>query len=177
MSAPIKAISTQFQSTLPRGSDFMRFKTIYDTYISIHAPSRERQFTSHNYYTKNLISIHAPSRERPITAYQLRQNKPFQSTLPRGSDLTPFVILTIGSHFNPRSLAGATYQSFLGALNVRISIHAPSRERPVSIVTVSTIRNFNPRSLAGATMYQGTLRHARLDFNPRSLAGATYALF
>ena len=56
-------------------------------FISIHAPSRERHIVSSVLQASSAISIHAPSRERPITAYQLRQCKPFQSTLPHGSDL------------------------------------------------------------------------------------------
>ena len=54
--------------------------------------------------------------------------------------------------FNPRSLAGATLakQEFLALL--KISIHAPSRERLSSgdSFLLASI-NFNPRSLAGAT--------------------------
>ena len=101
------------------------------------------------------ISIHAPSRERPITAYQLRQCKPFQSTLPHGSDRKSWALYVTDFYFNPRSLTGATeintstfrlarifqstlphgsdlYYPFLLALIICISIHAPSRERPCS---------------------------------------------
>ena len=53
----------------------------------------------------------------------------FQSTLPRGSD----------------PISPASHQS------IRISIHAPSRERQRQRRKVEDCRNFNPRSLAGAT--------------------------
>ena len=54
------------------------------------------------------ISIHAPSRERPNVNSSTGQ------------------VLD----FNPRSLAGATYDKLYDAINHDISIHAPSRERP-----------------------------------------------
>ena len=54
--------------------------------ISIHAPSRERQHGSADSYKKVDISIHAPSRERHRASYQLIMQGLFQSTLPRGSD-------------------------------------------------------------------------------------------
>ena len=113
----------------------------------------------------------------------------FQSTLPRGSDLNTqsnggWISISIHApvprqvqrcfHFNPRSLAGATNGRRRCFCFGRISIHAPSRERPkheltrlgigyISIHAPSRERliviavivgnyNFNPRSLAGATM-------------------------
>ena len=55
-------------------------------------------------------------------------------------------------HFNPRSLAGATRYLTRRSLSAsRISIHAPSRERPWRGRFPRPHRNFNPRSLAGAT--------------------------
>ena len=98
-------------------------------------------------------------------------------------------------HFNPRSLAGATCRYLQSADDIKISIHAPSRERPVhyvqqlaeqefqstlprgsdndEILIAARPVDFNPRSLAGAT----SIRNRRLThdsyFNPRSLAGAT----
>ena len=76
-----------------------------------------------------------------------------------------------------------------------ISIHAPSRERPVIfVITLFHVLNFNPRSLSGATgmsataagssAFQSTLPlgsdyvakyslKKQTDFNPRSLSGAT----
>ena len=76
----------------------------------------------------------------------------FQSTLPRGSDATSTAAILMRLYFNPRSLAGATAyrvynpdgisnfnpRSLAGATlsrgsevtAVKISIHAPSRERP-----------------------------------------------
>ena len=75
--------------------------------ISIHAPSRERLFYSRNCNARLTISIHAPSRERPM-----------DSTLK-----------TLLCYFNPRSLAGATFNDFANPGKNDISIHAPSRER------------------------------------------------
>ena len=98
------------------------------------------------------ISIHAPSRERPLIALVLSAVAVFQSTHPRGSDLRNNININTVGNFNPRSLAGATKpfihyitsltnfnpRSLAGATrclsvkfcNLRISIHAPSRERP-----------------------------------------------
>ena len=82
--------------------------------------------------------------------------------------------LSVQWDFNPRSLAGATivvllilsrHQKFQSTLPrgsdmqereqareaARISIHAPSRERPILLPADSFDFYFNPRSLAGAT--------------------------
>ena len=60
-----RLVQVQFQSTLPRGSDMkgMGFLPIIFK-ISIHAPSRERQYRHERHVHTNVISIHAPSRER-----------------------------------------------------------------------------------------------------------------
>ena len=63
---PIKF--TEFQSTLPRGSDSAVVMASEYSNISIHAPSRERLQTVDQYEQKQKISIHAPSRERPREA-------------------------------------------------------------------------------------------------------------
>ena len=77
----------------------------------------------------------------------------FQSTLPRGSDLSfsvPLVKLRIISIHAPsreRLISGTKFKTLIG-----ISIHAPSRERlAVLIFLKRSSQNFNPRSLAGAT--------------------------
>ncbi len=113
----------------------------------------------------------------------------FQSTLPRGSDISSISSWLIASYFNPRSLAGATFfctiffdcnsyfnpRSLAGATDndgnigikfrfqstlprgsdlrfissnaaFRISIHAPSRERPTSFL-----------KLLARTLFQSTL--------------------
>ena len=141
-----------------------------------------------------MISIHAPSRERLIILEDSKNIWKFQSTLPRGSDITPplkmihkarfqstlprgsdmlmFRSLAIIWNFNPRSLAGATakkskfivsylFQSTLprgsdlndrnALIGMSISIHAPSRERQSVCSPVMGDQHFNPRSLAGAT--------------------------
>ena len=120
--------------------------------ISIHAPSRERRCSQCGSEVQNYISIHAPSRERLDDIKPYIDTVEFQSTLPRGSDHS--------TRFRP-SLAG-------------ISIHAPSRERPIRFLTTCwMLSNFNPRSLAGATSTRLRRKNLRHYFNPRSLAGAT----
>ena len=99
----------EFQSTLPRGSDITQPSLADQTFaISIHAPSRERLLRNHDQEARVIISIHAPSRER------------------RRFDGRP----SGRTNFNPRSLAGATGWSSCG---------------------ISVRKHFNPRSLAGAT--------------------------
>ena len=98
-----------FQSTLPHGSDLnneltkAKIKT-----ISIHAPSRERRQTLFDDNIVTNISIRAPSRER--------------------LKFSNWLILQWD--FNPRSLTGATEKSHIMSTDLKISIHAPSRERP-----------------------------------------------
>ena len=108
--------------------------TIQHTAISIHAPSRERLQSYDIPWLVTLISIHAPSRERPL---EMLTSKSL-------------------THFNPRSLTGAT-----------------------SRVTKSTTNDtyFNPRSLTGATAFATQLRQRRKNFNPRSLTGATFIIY
>ena len=78
--------SHQFQSTLPRGSDWKCSIKIIGITISIHAPSRERRESTVIWDEDSAISIHAPSRER-LRGQKLKMLKcGFQSTLPRGSD-------------------------------------------------------------------------------------------
>ena len=77
-------------------------------------------------------------------------------------------------YFNPRSLAGATYNGKECFLVTVISIHAPSRERlKMAGLRITAQKNFNPRSLAGATLTAVSPPTVHANFNPRSLAGAT----
>ena len=165
-----------FQSTLPYGSDGANYQDFEHMYcISIHAPLRERHHQAHSHQRKPVISIHAPLRERLQSTTSIYFLFIFQSTLPYGSDVAvdkskvgfcgisihaplrerqmPNIQRLFISHFNPRSLTGATLpplllvklMSFQSTLpygsdvmskelfekvtkNV-ISIHAPLRER------------------------------------------------
>ena len=99
------------------------------------------------------ISIHAPLRER------------------RGCNGKHYMARL---YFNPRSLTGATQQSFDLALLGVISIHAPLRERHSWLQSFSlSDAHFNPRSLTGATATVVGTTNVRTYFNPRSLTGAT----
>ena len=98
-----------FQSTLPCGSDKKRAKHFYNLAI----------FQS---------TLPCGS---DLPPYSMRSRLlEFQSTLPCGSDggrSLPECSLT--SYFNPRSLAGATFQASNIFACLTISIHAPLRER------------------------------------------------
>ena len=98
-------------------------------------------------------------------------------------------------YFNPRSLAGATITPVSMPMQLRISIHAPSRERRtlmVQLIFVSAFQSTLPRGSDTLRLqvwvllaisihapsrerpltplyYPRIVRH----FNPRSLAGAT----
>ena len=126
---PRSSLLFRFQSTLPHGSDYKIPDYYLKLFISIHAPSRERQRVPRSFRRRNFyfnprsltgatlfgtvrayithISIHAPSRERQKYLHCLPSPILFQSTLPHGSDLHKRYI---------------NYHTF-------ISIHAPSRER------------------------------------------------
>ena len=83
-------------------------------------------------------------------------------------------------YFNPRSLTGATDRLYGNLRQIVISIHAPSRERPLMSGANATARNFNPRSLTGATIlavvlipakaFQSTLPHGS-DSTDRTYCG------
>ena len=141
-----------FQSTLPRGSDFIFELLPHISVISIHAPSRERPmviFTSPPYLHFNprtlagaTFSFALSSACPSIFQSTLPRGSdfdwyicwlschPFQSTLPRGSDQLSSISSTSVTNFNPRSLEGATHTSYNVFVRFCISIHAPSRERP-----------------------------------------------
>ena len=114
MSTTAGAVVPIFQSTLPYESDPNVFSTSGgDLKISIHAPSRERLCCSIFSFSAAVISIHAPSRERQ---HEPEERRP------------------VRKHFNPRSLAGATYAGRILLMFLLISIHAPSRERLKSLI-------------------------------------------
>ena len=141
-----------FQSTLPHGSDFhndiiTKAKIIFQSTLP-HGSDVLIQFLRGDIN----ISIHAPSRERPCRAFAIIFTGTFQSTLPHGSDFLHVDQIILHSHFNPRSLTGATIFLESEVSVMLISIHAPSRERPLG--TAERFANkgyFNPRSLTGAT--------------------------
>ena len=56
---------------------------------------------------------------------------------------------------------------------MKISIHAPLRERHKIGASIRLVADFNPRSLAGATELSQNSATDAANFNPRSLAGAT----
>ena len=106
--------------------------------------------------------------------YSYIRSNPFQSTLPRGSDVISCLLQFLLLYFNPRSLAGATLAKAVHCFKSCISIHAPSRERLITVRPKTLQRgNFNPRSLAGATSRLKNNCRCSRYFNPRSLAGAT----
>ena len=105
---------------------------------------------------------------------ELLSGKPFQSTLPYGSDLRTWAKVMYTTNFNPRSLTGATQQrhyrkSACGHFNPR-SLTGATWLSPRSC---GSDGNFNPRSLTGATPGLFVAKEAHRYFNPRSLTGAT----
>ena len=144
-----------FQSTLPRGSDATR--TIKNSSRledfnprslagATHNPDNGRGRHAH-FNPRSLAGATDSVVESEVNTFYFNprslagattvptqvvtDSSKFQSTLPRGSDESP-------------------YWSHVYAYP--ISIHAPSRERPCLLYGASYIQaNFNPRSLAGAT--------------------------
>ena len=119
--------------------------------ISIHAPSRERHADTSDATSASAISIHAPSRERLIPSVSPYVIRLFQSTLPHGSDW-------------------GTGQKKKGG---GISIHAPSRERRPAVAMSKLILSFQSTLPHGSDIMQPKQTATIIDFNPRSLTGAT----
>ena len=120
------------------------------------------------------ISIHAPLRERRQIILPPRFLRPFQSTLPYGSDRVQLCIIGARQKFQSTLPYGSDPCRFSCLLTfLHISIHAPLRERPPAEYRFAGCSNFNPRSLTGATVIFGNYLPRRLHFNPRSLTGAT----
>ena len=141
------------------------------------------------------VSIHAPSRERQLEYLLKNLHIMFQSTLPHGSDQCSGDRPGQRNNFNPRSLTGATTRVSDCQKLIGISIHAPSRERPLSAGTphVSMIISIHAPSRERRNdvdcqklidrKFQSTLPHGSdhmqhscilyYDFNPRSREGAT----
>ena len=132
-----------FQSTLPHGSDrgyslrayllltiSIHAPVVVPAVISIHAPSRERQFNLGEGLTITDISIHAPLRERRSTALCSDQANLFQSTLPCGSDVIALINSSRAPLFQSTLPCGSDIAAnLLHLFLVNISIHAPLRER------------------------------------------------
>ena len=100
--------ASEFQSTLPRGSD-------------PKVTSRLEEL--------GLISIHAPSRERHVGRDHTNDLHQFQSTLPRGSDHKIPLCCSLLPRFQSTLPRGSDLVLILCLLLRKISIHAPSRER------------------------------------------------
>ena len=118
-----------FQSTLPYGSDRILDFLMTD-YLDFNPRSLTGATTDEDDKVFGYqISIHAPLRERLMEFSLYMLMCPFQSTLPYGSDSFVCSSSQRCSHFNPRSLTGATYHEDFVLMYLGISIHAPLRER------------------------------------------------
>ena len=142
-----------FQSTLPRGSDRKGYTLL---------------LPRHNFNPRSLAGATLPLSSLIIKSFRFQSTLPrgsdfshrrnfgeecqFQSTLPRGSDLAFATQLQRRRKFQstlPRGSDGVYY--VVPYLAKQISIHAPSRERPLKSDMVRQCLYFNPHSLAGAT--------------------------
>ena len=150
--------SVLFQSTLPRGSDCVARVIIVAignfnprSLAGATAFRKRRILAQTNFNPRSLAGA-----TLSLTAYLMR-GLVFQSTLPRGSDKMFCHCIVWTGNFNPRSLAGATKYGDVDKIPIKISIHAPSRERLNSCYKLwyNNI-NFNPRSLAGATKFSSS---------------------
>ncbi len=77
------------------------------------------------------------------------------------------------NHFNPRSLAGATFTTKIVIGDNDISIHAPSRERLPRLLRFLDLLAFQSTLPRGSDPLRSPARQIPRHFNPRSLAGAT----
>ena len=101
----------EFQSTLPRGSDYRRpdYGRRYVDFNprSLAGATAARANTISTSLFQSTLPRGSDCRRGviPPTEYE------FQSTLPRGSDQLALIVVYHKMNFNPRSLAGATYFS------------------------------------------------------------------
>ena len=173
-----------FQSTLPRGSDCRSScQIVITSAISIHAPSRERRRSAsapslYRYFNpRSLAGATAacgrasfwPSNFNPrslagATKVSCSDDAltAFQSTLPRGSDKACTRIRACTSLFQSTLPRGSDGTRPLTPAAPDISIHAPSRERRLVILSSSRLRLFQstlPRGsdLCSGELYQQTL--------------------
>ena len=123
------------------------------------------------------ISIHAPSRERRFAGKQFNVHADFNPRSLAGATIEVVLSLRCTDDFNPRSLAGATRIQLRPSVCKSISIHAPSRERPLtlpytrSVIAISIHAPSRERPSATsfirlATVFQSTLpRGSDLGFS------------
>ena len=99
-------------------------------HISIHAPLRERPEYPIINTPEPQISIHAPLRERHFGSSSRSVYSLFQSTLPYGSDVDPSKVNLDNYQFQSTLPYGSDpFVQQNNAMAIRISIHAPLRER------------------------------------------------
>ena len=130
-----------------------------------------------------------------VEVMALARVSPFQSTLPRGSDCCFTIPKILSWLFQSTLPRGSDPNPIVHTGDVSISIHAPSRERPLTrpiIQPCSVFQSTLPRgsdrllfdhfqAMCGISIHapsreRHSRQHLRLpfsDFNPRSLAGAT----
>ena len=142
-----------FQSTLPRGSDRpLSGLWLRRSYISIHAPSRERQ----NGCTARCCLCG------------------FQSTLPHGSDAILLLMLAAAVVISIHAPSRERRPSFITSAPLSmISIHAPLRERRLLFLPALGATTFQSTLPCGSDRLTALDIHSEAHFNPRSLAGAT----
>ena len=122
------------------------------TFISIHAPSRERPSAC----VRNIL-LHIYFNPRSLTG----------ATEQATADITTVAISIHAPSRERQDIYAKKGKDW------EISIHAPSRERLIFGHILNPSHNFNPRSLTGATHADGAAGERGRYFNPRSLTGAT----
>ena len=160
-----------FQSTLPHGSDLtislshgivtnfnprsLTGATFYAVFPCWHwryfNPRSLTGATSNSnlWFLVTLISIHAPSRERPAVHFPRPLQWLFQSTLPHGSDTHWQTDCLRRNGFQSTLPHGSDFSGyFRRPWAIAISIHAPSRERPILFHLIAFI-----------ALFQSTLPH------------------
>ena len=163
----------KFQSTLPYGSDAALTRQANVEIISIHAPLRERYSIYKQQKADNAFQSTLPYGSDLNLVLSLLTEL-FQSTLPYGSELRRYLDYHGNINFNPRSLTGASRVLERCVLHGKISIHAPSRERPALLPShcdTPIISIHAPSRERRAISSMGCPLYAY--FNPRSLARAT----
>ena len=97
----------------------------------------------------------------------------FQSTLPRGSDCVYTVLRVHSVLFQSTLPRGSDSNKCYSKYRRDISIHAPSRERLIFLVSKKGGTGFQSTLPRGSDTCDNGKSLTGTDFNPRSLAGAT----
>ena len=171
----IRGQAVHFNPRSHEGSDIAIFKNLWDTNISIHAPTKGATQVRFYSWEDTGISIHAPTKG----ATQIPDTRKNRSVI---SIHAPTKGATPGEHCICNSThisihaptKGATWLPVMDGANKAIfQSTLPRRERREYCGSIGSVLNFNPRSHEGSDVESVRAAVQTIsDFNPRSHEGS-----